>query len=269
MDLPRRRREGSSSCFPRTRGDGPFLIDGGVWAAGFPPHSRGWTLEGHGPVRLSHVSPALAGMDPSRASSRARRPSFPRTRGDGPRLPSSPAKWCGFPPHSRGWTRRDPPFHVIRHVSPALAGMDPRPSRSTKCNSSFPRTRGDGPLGAPMEEAVVRFPPHSRGWTSIRPPSTFYHYVSPALAGMDRFTVPSGLVTTSFPRTRGDGPLNSRWKRCAPKFPPHSRGWTHRHAIEHVSAHVSPHSRGWTASYLEISGQGFVSPALAGMDPLL
>ena len=32
--------------FPRTRGDGPFLGTKGTWSRRFPPHTRGWTLDG-------------------------------------------------------------------------------------------------------------------------------------------------------------------------------------------------------------------------------
>ena len=55
----------ASRGFPRTRGDGPEGEINHEPREGFPPHSRGWTLEPflfHG---FTAVSPALAGMDPA------------------------------------------------------------------------------------------------------------------------------------------------------------------------------------------------------------
>ena len=58
-------RVGSSSGFPRTRGDGP----GGRMTLedkpAFPPHARGWTDRGRAGNSALRVSPARAGMDPT------------------------------------------------------------------------------------------------------------------------------------------------------------------------------------------------------------
>ena len=50
--------------------------------------------------------------------------------------------------------------------------------------------------------------------------------VSPARAGMDLQTygVPTSLFR--FPRTRGDGPLETQYRTALKAFPPHARGWT-------------------------------------------
>ena len=96
------RRQG----FPRTRGDGPQLVPRDPASPRFPPHARGWTLDGD-----------------------AQNPTwclrFPRTRGDGPGQALQLTATITFPPHARGWT-----FMGTRHtergkVSPARAGMDP------------------------------------------------------------------------------------------------------------------------------------------------
>ena len=85
----------------------------------FPPQARGW--DEYKRVRdRSRVSPAGAGMDLQTED-----------RGG---LPGR------FPPQARGWTLTRTCFP---HVSPAGAGMD----HGTDRTWSFPRRRGDGPLG--------------------------------------------------------------------------------------------------------------------------
>ena len=78
------RSAGKIGCFPRTRGDGPFPGDRRSTSAPFPPHARGWTLRARLPLRGAAVSPARAGMDPTKTVPGAASRGFPRTRGDGP-----------------------------------------------------------------------------------------------------------------------------------------------------------------------------------------
>ena len=49
------------SCFPRTRGDGPFLTASDVSDFEFPPHARGWTRLWMWWWATRSVSPARAG----------------------------------------------------------------------------------------------------------------------------------------------------------------------------------------------------------------
>ena len=233
--------------FPRTRGDGPPGRCGRPWEATFPPHSRGWTPGLDADLRPEHVSPALAGMDPgsARAGSGSRR--FPRTRGDGPGIPWLPRWPAWFPPHSRGWTHTPRDGAPRRHVSPALAGMDPHPPGRRTPAPRFPRTRGDGPPASLLEGRRCRFPPHSRGWTPSHRGAGELQGVSPALAGMDPELSSWPLRDPRFPRTRGDGPSSIQARHSRSSFPPHSRGWT----VVTVARF----------------GRVTVSPALAGIDP--
>ena len=52
---------------------------------------------------------------------------FPRTRGDGPYDRFEELERSMFPPHARGWTLVHEIDGLIEVVSPARAGMDPRP----------------------------------------------------------------------------------------------------------------------------------------------
>ena len=45
----------------------PSLSGKAIWRSTFPPHARGWTRDHVVLRRELYVSPACAGMDPSRA----------------------------------------------------------------------------------------------------------------------------------------------------------------------------------------------------------
>ncbi len=138
--MDRKRSEGCNRVrgFPRTRGDGPEVLEGMGSDTRFPPHPRGWTLPVHKLHLLRVVSPAPAGMDLRRARPGRSASRFPRTRGDGPFWKVLVTALTMFPPHPRGWTRRDLGVGDVLGVSPAPAGMDPgrRPaSRGSRCPS--------------------------------------------------------------------------------------------------------------------------------------
>ena len=233
--------------FPRTRGDGPRILDGPSRAGRFPPHSRGWTRCTGTMGRRTMVSPALAGMDPQLRYRTSQTAGFPRTRGDGPKAGVSGEKRTEFPPHSRGWTPGSRARLTAAQVSPALAGMDPDAPGRGRAEHRFPRTRGDGPWKRPVCCIRTWFPPHSRGWTQAGQEGLGHAWVSPALAGMDPERLDATWLHSGFPRTRGDGPHQQGHPGRLREFPPHSRGWT--------------------SGRLRGSLRTNVSPALAGMDP--
>jgi hypothetical protein len=168
----------------------------GFWS----PHEGLWNPhEGpeDGPVTRTAVffargrgSPAHAGMDPRAIDWQKAVCWLPRTRGDGPprrRLP--PCSWQA-PPHTRGWTLCANLRHAVRRGSPAHAGMDPWPARLQFARDRLPRTRGDGPRPKFIDGVTTEAPPHTRGWTSRRPPTSGQAPGSPAHAGMDPTGVP-------------------------------------------------------------------------------
>ena len=310
MDRSSRASGSGSSCFPRTRGDGPLTVPTGAIPTQFPPHSRGWTRRASRRMNAARVSPALAGMDRSGRPGAFPWSRFPRTRGDGPWSQRTCRRMSEFPPHSRGWTAQVRGDHCYFTVSPALAGMDRFRLCSGTSRSRFPRTRGDGPSPASFSMSLSVFPPHSRGWTLRHDGRRRQGRVSPALAGMDPSPGCGSGRTGCFPRTRGDGP-DSGWVCCAELgFPPHSRGWTGEGGVVPLRCRVSPalagmdpsatsspttrssfprtrgdgpipkrlpkptlpfppHSRGGTAAAASNRYRLEVSPALAGMDRAL
>ena len=151
-----------------------------------------------------------------------------------------------FPPQARGWTHTEAENEKHEAVSPAGAGMDPRRLRAGCGPRSFPRRRGDGPSPSRSRSPATSFPPQARGWTSPRARLPLTLPVSPAGAGMDRASLPSGAGAGSFPRRRGDGPPDLLPPLRRPRFPPQARGWTVRR--------------------IGIAARHSVSPAGAGMD---
>ncbi len=153
-----------ANCFPRPRGDGPWQIWWLNERGGFSPPTRGWpehspTLE---PTRT--VFPAHAGMARSLFAAIAKRASFPRPRGDGPRLFDCGSQCFLFSPPTRGW-----PGAGIRRcagmcVFPAHAGMARDLTHAIDSVKGFPRPRGDGPHYFFTPLFFWGFSPPTRGW---------------------------------------------------------------------------------------------------------
>ena len=191
---------------PRTRGDGPVRRDRLVGGEGAPPHARGWTRKWGSASRPVHGSPARAGMDRRRNSLSSAERRLPRTRGDGPISFLDTSLGVSAPPHARGWTGTSRASPRPAPGSPARAGMDPRASGCRAPGRRLPRTRGDGPHASGRLTVLALAPPHARGWTRFFKPVHLCLRGSPARAGMDRRSTPSGSPARWLPRTRGDGP---------------------------------------------------------------
>ena len=217
---------------------------------------------------LELVSPARAGMVPIRHAARPRRACFPRASGDGPASASGAVTQLQFPPRERGWSHKAPPPPKNYGVSPARAGMVPRPAHYSADHQRFPRASGDGPQL--FAEAVVRlqFPPRERGWSRAGRSERIDHRVSPARAGM----VPQGgagaAACRSFPRASGDGPSQHRSRRPKRWFPPRERGWSLGVVVLLERAHVSPARAGMVPRLPVAAHVMFGFPRASGDGPL-
>ena len=160
-----------------------------------------------------------------------------------------------FPPHTRGWTLWPELTGDKRLVSPAHAGMDPPSAISGVRSTSFPRTRGDGPLVAVAVDSNPTFPPHTRGWTLFMILLLFHLSVSPAHAGMDLVYKTFTRIMLRFPRTRGDGPLRKCLAAATKRFPPHTRGWTAASKVGIQRAAVSPAHAGMDRTHCSRTGR--------------
>ena len=245
MHLPLVALPAVSLGFPRRRGDAPPEDVRWDFLLLFPPQARGCTLATEDDEPLPNVSPAGAGMHPWRHMRYRGHRSFPRRRGDAPEALTTAASGKMFPPQARGCTGRFP-YEVAAHlVSPAGAGMHPVSGSSKRGERRFPRRRGDAPHGAPGGRRVLGFPPQARGCTGQRRSRLPPFGVSPAGAGMHRFTTRCAGNASGFPRRRGDAPDYHDRKLRGVWFPPQARGCT---CLRRQAPHL-----------------GVVSPAGAGM----
>ena len=282
---------GGQHRFPRRRGDGPSPVGARSHRSWFSPQARGWTRAPASPRRRRGVFPAGAGMDRSCASCWTASTSFPRRRGDGPPRPGSPRTGCTFSPQARGWTPRWSRCPRRAGVFPAGAGMDPARRDPSCCRRSFPRRRGDGPLGhggspsgrvfpagagmdlcgwratwawmcfprrrrdGPTQKAiaaaVTKFSPQARGWTPHARVDSGPSHVFPAGAGMDPLSRTRGASSASFPRRRGDGPRRRIGSCPAPPFSPQARGWTCTRCVRSLSRGVFPAGAGMDPGYAD------------------
>ena len=151
---------------------------------------------------------------------------FPRASGDGPSNHKKEEQVKKFPPRERGWSRLQHRHEIPRPVSPARAGMVPKPCPTKPSTPSFPRASGDGPDIKPVKFGTATFPPRERGWSL---PGLLPHrmrVVSPARAGMVPGLPPVRGGWAGFPRASGDGPELAQLLNLLDEFPPRERGWS-------------------------------------------
>ena len=125
MDRTHRSPAFVTGWIPRTRGDGPGLVDPGDVFLQDSPHTRGWTLPARSRPRPRPGFPAHAGMDLDESTTVVELWRIPRTRGDGPADLYRHRARQADSPHTRGWTRGGESAHALRGGFPAHAGMDP------------------------------------------------------------------------------------------------------------------------------------------------
>ena len=252
----------------------------------FPPQARGCTVVPPVIQVRQQVSPAGAGMHPPQWRVDRLFESFPRRRGDAPRVRFGRTGGAPFPPQARGCTSLRPGSTRARNVSPAGAGMHPRLWASTERGICFPRRRGDAPGDSRARPRPVPFPPQARGCTDAGRHPRDGGPVSPAGAGMHRLHGGCPAGDGRFPRRRGDAPRRAEVRLRKRAFPPQARGCTRairdaltRRAVSPAGAgmHPPPPRRGSRVSRFPPQARGCtaerhrhvqsqdVSPAGAGM----
>ena len=170
---------------PRTRGDRPRSGPCRRQPPLAPPHARGSTHDGCSAWARWAGSPARAGIDPVETCWRSDNQRLPRTRGDRPTIFSIPKPFVSAPPHARGSTPSTCATSTPRTGSPARAGIDLAHSGFVPLLGRLPRTRGDRPQTAPVEDGGIEAPPHARGSTRRHRLERCDVPGSPARAGID------------------------------------------------------------------------------------
>ena len=153
------------TCFSRTRGGDPALLAMFAAAFTFFPHSRGWSHHRRLVWLTDKVFPALAGVIPKYPFFEVVKACFSRTRGGDPESSQLVLNCFLFFPHSRGWSQSLQTFQKLLKVFPALAGVILRLPDSFDKKAGFSRTRGGDPRAGRRRVHLLKFFPHSRGWS--------------------------------------------------------------------------------------------------------
>ncbi len=173
--------------------------------------------------------------------------SLPRSRGDPPRPAVVPSPRRASPPLTRGSTQPARLRCTRGGVSPAHAGIHPPTRREAPSRACLPRSRGDPPGHDRRPDLLDESPPLTRGSTRLGQAPSRSEIVSPAHAGIHRWSIRGCTMLDRLPRSRGDPPVISSAMLNAPRSPPLTRGST-------------VHARG-------AHGRREVSPAHAGIHP--
>ena len=165
---------------------------------------------------------------------------LPRACGDGPASLSWPRYPKKSPPRGRGWSGVGRLRARDGWVSPARAGMVPRPGDAVTCRRGLPRACGDGPHDRMLGAVGYTSPPRVRGWSRGVAGVDLPGRVSPARAGMVPRRGRSSARGARLPRACGDGPPPSRSRTKASASPPRVRGWSVAIGRGHDRRGVSP-----------------------------
>ena len=226
--------------FPRVRGDVPSRPARSPACLAFSPRARGCSSALNPENRPHSVFPACAGMFPPQKNAPRPPRSFPRVRGDVPRLVWVGVHHRGFSPRARGCSRFILPTILQGTVFPACAGMFLGAVTGSTAEQCFPRVRGDVPielLGAGCERP---FSPRARGCSSKYTPCGRPWTVFPACAGMFRSAAMSNRASSSFPRVRGDVPADKQILEPPQMFSPRARGCSYIPGAKHPAFEVFP-----------------------------
>ena len=123
-------------------------------------------------------------------------------------------------------------------------GVDRKKGRNTVTHTSFPHTRGGGPLLSCYWAEDTRFSPHAWGWTEMKDEYGDWDKVFPTRVGVDRAADTEKTSNECFPHTRGGGPACAAAKEAKQSFSPHAWGWTARLDADTDIADSFPHTRG-------------------------
>ena len=169
-------------------------------------------------------------------------------RGDVPQVAGFFRGGLGFSPHARGCSEWAADVIGEIDVFPACAGMFRGPESSGGDKTSFPRMRGDVPWDSFKARLIAAFSPHARGCSLGTFTALDINSVFPACAGMFLNPFLHYPYQSSFPRMRGDVPVELR--------------------VPQGDSGFSPHARGCSAALHAIVAVVEVFPACAGMFPM-
>ena len=158
-------------CFPRVRGDVPAKQARDSRIVRFSPRARGCSFDGYTTPSSTLVFPACAGMFLWSRSFHESNSSFPRVRGDVPVAEMLIKDSQAFSPRARGCSSLGTFRENNLGVFPACAGMFLLAVLFLSKLNSFPRVRGDVPVGGLVLIQAEQFSPRARGcsWCWLSP----------------------------------------------------------------------------------------------------
>ena len=215
-----------SLSFPHSRGDGPEGTLQLGFSALFSPLAWGWSEQENDTTNSGGVFPTRVGM--VRVTTVVLKPTirFPHSRGDGP---ISECPWhhgWKFSPLAWGWSAITPVLLWVDVVFPTRVGMVRWPATAKSSPSSFPHSRGDGPMRGQFRQSNIPFSPLAWGWSARMVGISDMTFVFPTRVGMVRDARLGKGDTVSFPHSRGDGPASRFPQSVRTSFSPLAWGWS-------------------------------------------
>ena len=186
------------------------------------------------------VFPAHAGVIPVSIVIQPNSICFSRTRGGDPGGYYGGYYWRQFFPHTRGWSWENGIPVAMVNVFPAHAGVIPHAESVRDILNSFSRTRGGDPIIYRARVCLHMFFPHTRGWSRLDAAGTSFLPVFPAHAGVILYLYQWPPTHKRFSRTRGGDPDTTRASLSAPRFFPHTRGWSRNPSLDMGTVLVFP-----------------------------
>ncbi len=125
-------------------------------------------------------------------------------------------------------------------VFPTPVGMVREREIERNQGQGFPHARGDGPNTLDRLDHAILFSPRPWGWSDHGASRMSTWRVFPTPVGMVRWQRRSGMIRSSFPHARGDGPWIAILMLVPAWFSPRPWGWSAVTPTLHALKHVFP-----------------------------
>ena len=129
-------------------------------------------------------------------------------------------------PHAWGWSVPQATSRERNPVIPTRVGMVRSPTPEAVTATSYPHTRGDGPLECDDTPGISVLSPHAWGWSAGLLVPLVVCDVIPTRVGMVRSNKPTTARAMRYPHTRGDGPGAYTRRNSGELLSPHAWGWS-------------------------------------------
>jgi len=228
-----RRRAGSRSVHPHTRGDINFSQLTRNCNSGSPPHAwghRARALSRLGPWRFTPTRVGTSSIFSQRSSSAS---VHPHTRGD--ITSSSSRKSCAFgsPPHAWGHPEIAARSSVHRWFTPTRVGTSIVRRGSRPPSPVHPHTRGDIVSTMAIRMGDTGSPPHAWGHQLVADAVQIIERFTPTRVGTSQTGIGRFVGGPVHPHTRGDITMHGQAQYLEAGSPPHAWGH-HFSAVDRV-----------------------------------